>query len=177
MFTRIYSFLLGDSKMYKKHIWSTLALLLMIALAVGSTDSGTSNSGSSNSGSSNSGSSNSGSSSSTSDEREEADSYSTIEANCAKMTDAKWNVYAPTLVGKKVTDWSGTVTEVNETLFGDYELWIDMDDPDVLLSVQDVYMPCSQETAFKFDKGDSITFSGVIESVSDLLGSVSITLE
>mgnify|MGYP003996816293 CR=1 FL=1 len=167
MFTRIYSFLLGDSKMYKKHIWSTLALLLMIALAVGSTDSGTSNSGSSNSGSS----------SSTSDEREEAPSYSTIENNCAKMTDAKWNVYAPTLVGKKVTDWSGTVTEVNETLLGDYELWIDMDDPDVLLSVQDVYMPCSQETAFKFDKGDSITFSGVIESVSDLLGSVSIKLE
>ena len=162
MFTRIYSFLLGDSKMYKKHIWSTLALLLMIALAVGSTDSDSSNSGSS---------------SSTSDEREEAPSYSTIENNCAKMTDAKWNVYAETLVGKKVTNWRGTVTEVNETLFGDYEVWIDMDNPDVLFSVQDVYLPCSEETAFKYNKGDSITFSGVIESATDLLGTVNIRLE
>jgi len=151
----------------------------MIALAVGSTDSSSSKSTSSNSISNNSTSSNSSSSnsSSTPDVGEEAPSYRTIANNCERMTDAKWNVYAKTLVGKKVTDWRGTVTEVNETFFGDYEIWIDMDDPDVLFSVQDVYLPCSEETAFKYNKGDSITFSGVIESATDLLGTVNIRLE
>lgn len=136
----------------------------MIVLALGSTESGDTGS-------------NSASSSSEPIAREEAPSYETIAANCEAMTDAKWNIYSETLVGKKITNWSGTVTEVNETLFGDYEIWIDMDDPDEILSVQDVYYPCSKESALKFDKGDGITFSGVIKSVSDLLGSVSIRLK
>jgi hypothetical protein len=109
--------------------------------------------------------------------REEAPDYRTIADNCAEMTDIKWNRYSETLVGKKITDWTGTITEVNETIFGGYELWIDMDDPADILSTQDVYFPCTEETALEWDKGDGIKFSGVIKSVNDLLGTVSIHLE
>ena len=109
--------------------------------------------------------------------RQEAPPFSTIALYCSKYTDAKWNAYEKSLVGKKVTNRSGTVVDVNEKVFGGYEIWIDMDDPSNSLSIQDVYYPCSQEEAFKFNKGDRIEFSGVIESVVDLLGYPQITLQ
>lgn len=46
MFDGVLHSFIDDSKMYKKHIWSTLALLLMLALAAGSTDSSGTGSGS-----------------------------------------------------------------------------------------------------------------------------------
>jgi hypothetical protein len=109
--------------------------------------------------------------------REEAPPFSAIALCCANFTDAQWNVYQKSLVGKQVTNWSGTVVDVNETLLGDYEIWIDMDDPNDLFSIQDVYYPCSGKQALEFNKGTGIEFSGVIESVIDLLGNPKIYLK
>ena len=66
--------------------------------------------------------------------------------------------------------------EVKEKFFGDYEIWIDMDDPS-FLSVQDVYLACSDTEAFRWNIGDSIQFSGTIDSVVSVFGSVAINLD
>ena len=99
-----------------------------------------------------------------------------IRSNVSSMTEAQWKAYLPTLKDMRVEGWTGWVEEVN-VVGSKYELWVDMDSPDALFSVQDVYFYIPSEIALELEKHQRITFSGRIKSVTELLGSVSVRLE
>lgn len=86
------------------------------------------------------------------------------------MTDAQWNPYAKGLKGRLLTG-QGWITEVNEKLFGGYELWLDMDDPEQNpLSVQDVSFDIPKDNALGLNKGEQVQFTGYIKVASNLGG-------
>ena len=94
------------------------------------------------------------------------------------MTEAQWNNYVDQIVGAWVTNWTGWIDDINEKTLGGYELWIDMDPPDEMLSVYDVTFYISDEVALQIIKDTPITFSGKITAVTDILGvGLVITLE
>jgi len=102
--------------------------------------------------------------------------FAEIRSNVEGMTEAQWKAYLPTLEGMLVENWTGWVENVN--VVGDkYELWVDMDSPDTLLSAQDVYFLIPNDIALELQKDERITFSGRIKSVTEFLGSVSLRLE
>ena len=105
-----------------------------------------------------------------------APSFEEIESQVKSMTEAQWKAYLPTLKGLRVVDWSGWVTDVDKGLFGDFTLWLDMDPPGSF-SIQDIYIPIPESIALEFQKEQQVTISGIIDHVSELLGSISVTFE
>jgi hypothetical protein len=99
-----------------------------------------------------------------------APEYSVIVENKNAMTDVQWEKFFDELEGQKVVEWQGWVVEVVEESGGKYEIWIDMDSPDDIFSTQDVKFEISEQYAFVLLKDQEITFSGVINRVSDFLG-------
>lgn len=106
-----------------------------------------------------------------------APSYEEISDEVASMTEAQWKEYLPTLSGLRVESWTGWVVDVDESLGGDYELWVDMDSPDDIFSTQDVYIPVTDDAALEFNKGQQVTFSGIIDRASEFLGDVIIHIK
>jgi len=102
--------------------------------------------------------------------------FAEIRNNMNRMTEAQWKKYARSLKGKTIS-WSGWVEDVNEKFFGGYELWVDMDPPNVAMSVQDVTFEIPDELALKLRKDQRVVFTGTIKSVMNVLGSCSVTLE
>ena len=97
----------------------------------------------------------------------EAPPFEEIVDNNRTMTDVQRNRYNEGLEGNTVTNWTGTVTDVDEgEVFGGFTIYISMND-DILASV---HIDVDEETALLFNKGQEITFSGNVRSVSDLLG-------
>lgn len=92
------------------------------------------------------------------------------------MTEAQFNQRSDELKGQRV-EWSGWVEDVNEKLLGGYELWVDMDDPSILISVQDVQFDIPDELALQLQKDQRVDFTGTIRSIINLLGSTQVTLE
>ncbi len=105
-----------------------------------------------------------------------APSFQEIETTVAGMTEAQWKLYLEGLEGQQIVNWTGTILEVNQKLGGSYEAWIDMDEPGEL-STQDVYLPVPADIALTLNKNAPVTFSGVIKTATELLGSVTIHIE
>lgn len=104
-------------------------------------------------------------------------SFEDIRDNMNRMTTLTWKEYVKALEGQHVS-WTGWVVDVKEQWFGGYKILIDMDPPDTLFSVQDVYiedLPLSHVS--QFSKDDKVSFSGKITSVIDVLGVCSITIK
>lgn len=93
------------------------------------------------------------------------------------MTDAQWDLYVKGLAGMSVDGWTGWVEDVRSKTFGGYELWIDMDSPDELISVQDVSFDIPDSLALELNKDDKVNFSGTIYYAQYILGSLQISLE
>ena len=91
------------------------------------------------------------------------------------MTEAQIKQYARELKGKEV-HWSGWVEDVNETMFGTYEVWVDMDAPDEMFSVQDVTFDVPADVALKLRRDQKINFTGSIDSALNVLESTQINL-
>ena len=106
---------------------------------------------------------------------EPAPPFETIRAKMDGMTEAQFKQYARSLKGKEV-HWSGWVEDVNETLFGTYEVWVDMDAPDEMFSVQDVTFDVPADTALQLRRDQKIRFTGIIDSAHNVLESTQITL-
>lgn len=107
---------------------------------------------------------------------EPAPPFEQIRNTMLAQTDAQWNRYSETLVGKRVA-WTGWVEEVNERVFGGYDLWVDMDSPGQVVSVQDVTLSVSEGIALQLQKDQRVHVVGIIDSVSNILGSCQINLE
>lgn len=103
--------------------------------------------------------------------------FQEIRSKIKLMTDAQWMRYTDELEGTWAINWTGWIDDVNEKTFGGYELWIDMDPPDAVLSIYDVRFDIPEELALKFHKDQKVTFLGRIKSVTNVLGACSIRLE
>jgi hypothetical protein len=102
--------------------------------------------------------------------------FASIRANKDKgMTSLAWDEYTESLVGQPIS-WTGWVDDVTEKTFGTgYMILIDMDPPDSL-SVFDVSIDVPRSLAAKFEKDQKVNFSGRIESVRTMLGSLDISI-
>lgn len=103
--------------------------------------------------------------------------FETIRKNMKNMTSAKWNRYTKSLKGKRVENWSGYISDVEEQRSGGYEVKIDMDKPGSM-SVQDIYIEdISKDKAMRLDIKEIVVFSGTIKSINNVMGSCAITLK
>jgi hypothetical protein len=100
-----------------------------------------------------------------------AEPYLTITSKVSNMTEAQLEAYLATLLGKTVNSWTGWIEEV-KVVGNSYELWVDMDPPDVLFSIHDVAFPIPNDIALKLQIDQQITFSGRIVSADDFLGTI-----
>ncbi len=101
--------------------------------------------------------------------------FETIRSNMKTMTTINWKDYCKSLEGTKIR-WSGWISDVEKQWSGGYKIMIDMDPPDSL-SVQDIYInDVDKRFASQFNKNQKVVFSGIIESVKNILGSCSIHL-
>jgi hypothetical protein len=97
-----------------------------------------------------------------------APSIQEIFAQTENMTDAQRNQYNESIKGARVENWTGTILDVDEgEILGGFTIYIDM------LSENfgaEVHIDVPKEIALSLNKGQTITFSGDIQSVSDILG-------
>ena len=106
-----------------------------------------------------------------------APSYWEIEEHMKAMAQAEWDGYVEEIEGSWANDWVGWIEDVHKTASGGYELRIDVDSPDVIFSGRNVTFDISDEMASQVEKDQQITFSGRIESVANVLGSLQIRLQ
>lgn len=97
------------------------------------------------------------------------DDFATIREKAKSMTDAQWDAYAKTLTNKRA-HWTGWVEEAKSN--GD--LWIDMDDPSDVFSVQDCYVSVPAADAPKYNKDQQVEWWGTVKSVTRVLGSLGV---
>ncbi len=88
-----------------------------------------------------------------------------------QMTDVQWDAYKKKLKAQRIKDWSGLIREVGDKrfLFGGYPISID-----VISDCGIYYVVEDKKEALQFSKGQKVTISGQIESVSEFLGSITI---
>ncbi|SMN11487.1 hypothetical protein SPBRAN_1759 [uncultured Candidatus Thioglobus sp.] len=85
--------------------------------------------------------------------------YSEIDSNARKMTEAQFDEYTKTLKGLTI-EWTGKVTDVDSNLFGsDYEVNIDMDNT----GIYDTSFDIDKYIALKLYKSNSYKFTGKIK--------------
>lgn len=106
-----------------------------------------------------------------------APSYWEIEENMEALDRAEWDGYVDELEGTWANNWIGWVEDVHKTISGEYELRVDVDSPGVIFSGHNVTFGVSDEVALQVEKDQQITFSGRIESVENVLGSLQIRLQ
>ena len=90
------------------------------------------------------------------------------------MTEAQYNAYLNSLNGSWIR-WSGYIEEVNEKTFGGYEVWIDMDEPSEMFSVQDIMFDIPDSIALLLNKDQRVTFEGEIDSAMNVRQNVDFT--
>ena len=105
-----------------------------------------------------------------------APSYWTIEENADRMTEAEWLGYVGVIEGSWAKDWVGWIEDVRGKTFGGYELRVDMDSPEVIFSGRDVTFDITDEMAEQVEADQQVTFSGRIESVTNVWGRLQIRL-
>jgi hypothetical protein len=109
----------------------------------------------------------------------EAPAYTEIRAKMKTegMTDAQINAYLADLKGKRVVNWSGKVCDVSQML-GSYTMYISVDlTNDDLLCTSEITWSLTKDEALKYGKGQTVKFSGTIDSINTLLGSFSLSLK
>lgn len=102
--------------------------------------------------------------------------FAEIWGNVQDMTEAQWKEYLPTLAGARVENWEGWVENVDVS-GSKYTLLVDMDSPDEFLSTYDVRFAVSEDVGLKLQKDQPVVFSGTIDKVQELLGSITVFLQ
>lgn len=102
-------------------------------------------------------------------------SFFTIRDNHRVMTEAQWNIYWGTLIGKRVR-WTGWVSDVWERDERGGQVYVDMDRPDSLITF-DVSFWIPKEDVLKYDKKQRITFEGTLSSVWTFMSAIDISLD
>lgn len=103
--------------------------------------------------------------------------FADIWANMQGMTEAQYEHYFDGLEGHKAVNWTGWVSDVDERLSGRYRVRIDMVWPNTILSTNVVKFTVPESVALSLRKNERVRFSGYINRISEVLGSLVITLE
>lgn len=92
--------------------------------------------------------------------------WKTIKANEKSMTEAQFDQFLDQHVEGKSVWWKGWVDDVERD--GDsYRVKVDMDSPDTLFSVPEIWLDnVSEYTALRLKVDQKVTFSGQITDVS-----------
>lgn len=87
-----------------------------------------------------------------------------------KLTDAQWDAYVETVKGKALTDWTGTVTSVDQKLFSNdiYTMIVDVPEGAGAQALFDVLVDVGKDDALKINKGQTATASGIISKIDCL---------
>ena len=94
------------------------------------------------------------------------------------MTEAKWKNFKDPIKGTQAFQWSGRIYDVERNEFsGKYWVRIDMDTTDGLINISEVSFVVPEETALSYEKGQQLTFSGRIDDIIDIMGTLEITIE
>lgn len=97
-----------------------------------------------------------------------APSLADVLANYREMTDAQWNSYAETLVGKRAIDWSGVVTQVDEgEVLGGFTVFVDGTGTGFS---ENIYIEVTEAVGMELEKDQRIAFSGDIILASNAVG-------
>ena len=95
-------------------------------------------------------------------------SLAAIRAAKDEMTEARWEAYKGDLVGDRVENWSGEVTEVAfGDISGEYTILVDLPDGGFGF---DVVIAVPEDVALLYDKDETIQFSADIDRINDILG-------
>jgi hypothetical protein len=88
--------------------------------------------------------------------------WKTIKANEKSMTEAQFKQFCAQQVNGQSVWWTGWVKDV-EPSRGAYRIKVDMDPPDTLFSVPEIYLEgVSEYNALRLNKGQKVSFSGTI---------------
>lgn len=91
-----------------------------------------------------------------------------IVAAFSDMTDAQRNRYNETVANTRIENWEGTIEDVDEgEIFGGFTIYVEMIESNL---GSEVHIDVEEEVALSLSKGQTIQFSGVIDSVGDFLG-------
>jgi len=105
----------------------------------------------------------------------EKSSYFHIRDMKSQMTTVQWRAYVQALEGTEV-EWQGWVRDVHRKIFGGYDLYVDMDPPREM-STLDVTFDIEEFRALQLRRGQFIVFRGTIGSVHRFLGSCQVILK
>ncbi|MEO8288052.1 MAG: hypothetical protein ABI670_16610 [Chloroflexota bacterium] len=108
---------------------------------------------------------------------EEAPTIQEIAAIKKQSTDAQWDAFAKTLEGKRITEWRGEVSGVDQAFLSkDYRVILNTPDP-VPGYAFDIYLIVPESEALAINKGRTLTVTGTIKSVNCVLTACPIELE
>lgn len=96
-----------------------------------------------------------------------------------ELTDIQFKQLRQEFEGKKVI-WSGYLDEVEEKWFGGFKIRIDMDSPEIALSVYDVLLIVSsdmEDFVSILTKDQQLKFQGKIKSIQKTLGKLVVNIE
>lgn len=96
-------------------------------------------------------------------------SFEAIRKASEDMTDLQFDEFAKGIQGKRIV-WTGWVCDVSEGFFGGYDCSVDMDDPSVNFSVQDLTFSLSKSDALQLKKDQKIKFAGKLSRIQKLMG-------
>jgi RNA polymerase subunit RPABC4/transcription elongation factor Spt4 len=105
-----------------------------------------------------------------------APSYWQIEESMKRMTEAQWSVYVDEIEGTRASNWVGWIEEVSENASGGYQVKVDLDPPDIILSTYNVIFDIVDEGRPLPQKDQQVVFTGTIESVANILGGLQVRL-
>lgn len=102
--------------------------------------------------------------------------YNLIRNKSSSLSELQRKDHFKKIEGQAVV-WVGWIEEVKEKFLGGYEVWIDMDSPEEVASIQEVYFNTDKETAYGLNKDHVACFVGTIESVTTVFTKLQVHLE
>lgn len=96
-----------------------------------------------------------------------------------ELTDIQFKQLRQELEGKKVI-WSGYLDEVKEKWLGGFEIQVDMDSPETILSIYDVSLTVSSDMKDFISiltKDQQLKFQGKIKNIQKILGKLVVNIK
>lgn len=111
--------------------------------------------------------------------REGAIPFGVFQDAFSKLSGAQFKRWASDFKGK-VVSWDGQMLEAEKKWYGEYEIWVDMDEPEISDELHDVSIWVGSEKGdfiLALSKGDRIGFQGEIEKITKVSGRLVVVIK
>ena len=105
--------------------------------------------------------------------------FGVFRAALDELSDAQFKGWASDLSGKKVS-WEGWMLDAEKKWYGEYEIQLDMDQPEISDGLHDVSIWVGREKedfVISLSKGDPIRFQGEISKINKVSGRLVVTIK